>query len=124
VPSRAKPGSNKDDSLTIFLTQNELRSASFPKIHNWIERTWEFILRPLGPVFRPLPCSILSHGQQFIRSHNETLSVVAVRVSNEDRLPARIHGCNAAPTPTGFAQIVSDDFPVLYTRRIPARLLY
>jgi hypothetical protein len=34
--------------------------------------------------------------QLFIRTHNETLSVVTVRVSNEDCSPARIHGCNAA----------------------------
>jgi hypothetical protein len=30
--------------------------------------------------------------QFFIGTHNETLSVTAVRVSNEDRSPARIHG--------------------------------
>jgi hypothetical protein len=30
--------------------------------------------------------------QLFIRVHNETLSVVAMRVSNEDCSPARIHG--------------------------------
>jgi hypothetical protein len=50
--------------------------------------------------------------QLFIRVNNETLPVVAVRVSNEDCSPVGIHGCNAAPTPTGFAQIVSDNFPV------------
>src|SRR6266403_2136148 len=32
-------------------------------------------------------------------------------VCNKDRSPARIHGCNTAPTPTGFAEIVGDDFP-------------
>ena len=42
--------------------------------------------------------------------HNETLSVTAMCVSNEDYSPAMIHGRNAAPTPTGFAEIVSDDF--------------
>jgi hypothetical protein len=47
--------------------------------------------------------------QLFIRAHNETLSVVAMCVSNEDRSPARVHSCDAAPTPTGFAEIVSDD---------------
>jgi hypothetical protein len=30
--------------------------------------------------------------QLFIRADNETLSVAAMRVSNEDRLPVRIHG--------------------------------
>jgi hypothetical protein len=51
--------------------------------------------------------------QLFFRVHNETFSIVAVRVSNEDRSPRRIDRCNTAPTPTGFAEIVSDDFPVL-----------
>src|SRR5436309_8521636 len=36
-----------------------------------------------------------------------------MRVSNPDRSPVRIDGCDAAPTPTGFAEIVSDYFPVL-----------
>jgi hypothetical protein len=49
--------------------------------------------------------------------HNETLSVVAMRVSNEDCSPGRIDCCDAAPTPTGFAKIVSDDFPVLHAIR-------
>jgi hypothetical protein len=43
----------------------------------------------------------------------ETLSV-AMRVSNEDRSPARIHGGEAAPTPTGFAEIVGDYLPLLH----------
>jgi hypothetical protein len=33
-----------------------------------------------------------------------------MRVSDKYRSPARIHCCDAAPTPTGFAEIVSDDF--------------
>jgi hypothetical protein len=47
----------------------------------------------------------------------KTVSVVAVCVSNPDRSPARIHGCDAAPTPTGFAEIVSDDLPLLHVDR-------
>ena len=35
-------------------------------------------------------------------------------VSDEDRLTVAIHGCNTAPTPTGFTEIVSDDFPILH----------
>jgi hypothetical protein len=31
-------------------------------------------------------------GQLFVRPHNEMLSVVAMRVSNPDRSPARIKG--------------------------------
>ena len=36
----------------------------------------------------------------------------ATRVNNEDCSPQRIYGRAAASTPTGFAEIVSDDFPV------------
>ena len=68
---------------------------------------------------QPLSCAVLilrsvilcdsfkfdKRGQLFVRVHNETLSVVAMCVSNEDCSPARIHGRNAAPTPTGFAEI-------------------
>src|SRR4029453_3888799 len=39
------------------------------------------------------------------------LTVAAMCVSNEDRSPVEINRCDAAPTPTGFAEIVSDDFP-------------
>jgi hypothetical protein len=49
--------------------------------------------------------------QLFIRVHNETLSVVAMCVSNQDRSPIGIHGCDAASGPTAFAEIVSDQFP-------------
>jgi hypothetical protein len=35
-----------------------------------------------------------------------------MRVRNEDRSPARVHSRDAAPAPTGFAEIVSDNFPV------------
>jgi hypothetical protein len=41
-----------------------------------------------------------------------TLSVAAMRVCNPGRSPVGINRCDAAPTPTGFAQIVSDDFSV------------
>jgi hypothetical protein len=46
-------------------------------------------------------------GQLFIRVHNETLSVVAVCVSNPDRSPIGINRCDAAPPPTGFAKVVT-----------------
>jgi len=55
--------------------------------------------------------------QLLIRAHNETLSVAAMCVSNEDRLPIRIHGWDAAPTPTGFAEFFSDEFPVIHAAR-------
>jgi hypothetical protein len=40
-------------------------------------------------------------GQLFIRVHNETLSIVVMRVGNKDRSPVPIDGCDTAPTPTG-----------------------
>jgi len=40
-----------------------------------------------------------------------------MRACNEDRSPARVHSCDAAPTPAGFAQMVSDDFPVPFHPR-------
>jgi hypothetical protein len=38
----------------------------------------------------------------------------AMRVSNKDRFPVGIDGGNAAITPATFAEIVSDDFPILH----------
>jgi hypothetical protein len=52
------------------------------------------------------PSTFRPHAQQ-------NASVVAMCVSNEHRPPLAIHSCDAAPTPTGFAQIVSDDFRVI-----------
>jgi hypothetical protein len=40
---------------------------------------------------------------------NETLSIVAMRVNNPDRLPVGINRQDTAPIPTGFAEIFSDD---------------
>jgi hypothetical protein len=52
--------------------------------------------------------------QLFIRPHNETFSVAAMRINNPDRSPVGINRRNAAPTPSGFAEIVGDDFPGFY----------
>jgi hypothetical protein len=43
-------------------------------------------------------------------------------VSNKDYSPAGIHGCDAAPTPSGSAEIVSDDFPVIHVATPHAEL--
>ena len=56
--------------------------------------------------------------QLFVGVHNEALTVVAVCISNEDRLSVGINRCDATPTPTRFAEIVSDDFPELHVDRI------
>ena len=74
-------------------------------------------MQPLKPVLREFvraqPLVFEKRGQLFIRVHNETLSVVAMCVCNKDSPPVGIGSCYTAPTPTGFAQIVSDDFPIL-----------
>jgi hypothetical protein len=36
------------------------------------------------------------------------LETAVMLISNEDRSPVEAHRCNAAPRPTGFAEIVSD----------------
>jgi len=75
-------------------------------------KTAAFVL----PILMKLAAS-MHNGQRrrqlFIRSRNETLPVVAVRVSSEDRLSVGINRCDAAPTPTGFAEFVRDDLPTL-----------
>jgi hypothetical protein len=35
-------------------------------------------------------------------------------VNNPDRSPVAIHRCDTTPTPTGFAEIVSDDFRLIH----------
>jgi len=60
-------------------------------------------------------------GQLFIRTHNETLSVAAMRICNPDCLPLGIYGGNTAPTPTAFAEVVGDDFPVIFRWRAVAQ---
>jgi hypothetical protein len=42
-------------------------------------------------------------------------------VSNPDCLPVGIHARHTAPTPTGFAEIVSDDFLLIFLWRAVAR---
>jgi hypothetical protein len=56
--------------------------------------------------------------QLFLGVHNKASPVVPVCVSNEDGSSFVIHGCDPAQTPTGFAEIVSDDFPELHVDRI------
>jgi hypothetical protein len=37
-----------------------------------------------------------------------------MRVHNPDCSPVGIHCCDTAPTPTGFAEVVSDNLPALH----------
>jgi len=52
--------------------------------------------------------------EYFFGLQNETLSVVSVGVNNPDRSALVIKRRHAAPAPPGFAEIVSDDFPVTF----------
>ena len=54
----------------------------------------------------------------FVRTHNGPLSAPAMCVSHEDRSAFAIHGCDAAPTPSGFAEVVGDGFPILHLLRV------
>jgi hypothetical protein len=61
--------------------------------------------------------------QLFIRTHNETLSIIAMCVSNPDCSAVAIQRSDATSTPSGFAEIVSDDFPNT-SRAADLRLLF
>jgi hypothetical protein len=52
-------------------------------------------------------------GQLLIRTHNEPLSIVAMPVCNPDRSPVGINRRDAALIPTGFAEIVGNDFRLI-----------
>jgi len=47
-------------------------------------------------------------------THNETLFLVTMCVSNPDVRTLESIAENAAQTPSGFAEIVSDDFPIFH----------
>jgi len=46
--------------------------------------------------------------QDFIGSHKETLSVVAMRVRNPECSPLKVQSRDPAQTPSGFTEIVGD----------------
>jgi len=60
---------------------------------------------------RDRPFQFQKRRQYFIGVHNETLSVAAMRINNPDCSHLRIKGRDVAPTPTSFAEVVSDYFP-------------
>ena len=49
-----------------------------------------------------------------IGAHNETVSVVAMCVSNKDCLPVEVNRRDTTPTPTSRADSVCDDLPGLH----------
>ena len=54
-------------------------------------------------------------------AHNETLAAAAMSVGNKYGLPVAIHSCDTAPTPTGFAETVSDGLPVPFHGCFPSQ---
>jgi hypothetical protein len=62
----------------------------------------------------PLACAADANSRKAVNFSSarttKRFPVAAMRVGNEDCSPVAIHGGDAAPTPTGFAEIVSDDF--------------
>jgi hypothetical protein len=60
------------------------------------------------------PREFKKRSQLIVGARDEPLPVIAMRVCNPDRFPFAIHSCNTAPTPSGFAEIVTDDFPIFY----------
>jgi len=66
------------------------------------------------PISTLLAAEFQESGKLFIGAHDVTLSVAAMRVSNSDCAPVAAHGRDATPTPSGFAEIVGDGFPVLH----------
>jgi hypothetical protein len=105
-PSREVVSSPRDEEpsgrIVLRLIQIRLATPSFEKISTASQgnsatpnRRFEFHKR----------------SQLFIRVHNETLSVVAMRVCNPNCSPVGINRCDAAPTPTGLLSF-SEDLPV------------
>jgi hypothetical protein len=57
--------------------------------------------------------------QYLVGVHNVTPPAVAVRASAiQTARPVGIDGRDAASTPSGFAEIVSDDFPILHAHDV------
>ncbi len=75
---------------------------------------WDLSPMRLGAAKEARESAKCKSSQLFIRTHNETLSVVAVRINNPNCSPLRINGRDVAVTPTGFLEVVGDYFPVLH----------
>jgi hypothetical protein len=74
-------------------------------------------------VRRQLVSSVSHFDAESLSRHVAVNKNIFLRVSFSKSFPE--HACvDAAPTPTGFAEVVGDDFPVLHAQRVPARLLY
>ena len=79
------------------------------RLSSWNFRFQLYFCKAICPP--PFRVKLDKRSQFIIGTHNEALPVPAMTVSNKDRSPVRIHAGDAAPTPTGFAKIISDGFP-------------
>jgi hypothetical protein len=109
---------------TVLNQAGQLGKTNWDAVIRVCDQVGNVIELALILALRASPIQVAQKRLAVIGSHNEPFSVIAVRIGNEDRSPVEVHSCDAAPTPTGIADIVSDDFPVLHAQRIPARLLY
>jgi hypothetical protein len=60
------------------------------------------------------PFLFQKRAELFVGMHDKTPSLAAMCVSNPDRSPVGINRRDATPTPTGFAEVVSNGFPVFH----------
>ena len=67
------------------------------------------------------PFQFQKRSQLFIGTHNETLSVIPVCIDNPDCSSAQIDDGNTAPTPTGFAQVITCLRYVFFPNVAPTR---
>jgi hypothetical protein len=75
-----------------------------------------------SPRLGPGSGSLLHAGVGFLVSTSRWALRQPMRGSNEDGSPVGVHAY-AVPTPTSFAEIVSDDFPVLQRLLLPLSYL-
>jgi hypothetical protein len=62
------------------------------------------------------PLKFKKRSQLFIRSHNETLPVIAVCINNPERSPFGIDGWDPAQTPASLAEFVGNQLPIFHWR--------
>jgi hypothetical protein len=94
----------------ILCKQEKLREMEAREIDQWRCN----ILSPFEDVIEARIADL-----SFIGVHNETLSVATMRVSDPDGSPVAIHSCNTIPSPSAFAEVISDDLPISFHAALP-----
>ena len=98
-PTITKIVGNKADLMVSVLPIRRPRDEVLENLPALSRNQWRAHsqFKPPGRRFK-----LNKRGQPFIRTHNETLSVAAMCVSNPDCSPVGINRRDGAPTPTGF----------------------